>query len=123
MNNEPIISFTAKAIQHINKSLIKMPQGGFRLSIKKTGCSGYEYLPEIRAEPKSGDIEYITEEGLRVFVDSKFLRVLQGTVVDIEKKILGQQQLTFKNPHVDSACGCGKSVHFTEGPGEDSNAQ
>ncbi len=116
MSHEPVLSFTAKAIEHINKSLVKLPQGGFRLSIKKTGCSGWQYLPEILREPKSGDIEYITAEGLRVFVDSKFLRVLQGTVVDIEKKMLGQQQLTFKNPHVDSACGCGESVHFTEDP-------
>lgn len=116
MKNEAIINFTAKAIEHINKSLVKLPKGGFRLSIKKTGCSGYKYLPEILAAPKPGDIEFITAEGLRVFVDAKFLRVLQGTTVDVERKSLGQLQLIFKSLHVDSSCGCGESVHFTEDP-------
>ncbi len=116
MSQEPILRFTTKAIEHINKSLIKFPDGGFRLSIKKTGCSGYQYLPEIMPAPRPGDVEFTAEQGLRVFVDSKFVKAIQGTVVDLVKKSLGQQQLVFSNPNTDGECGCGESVHFSEDP-------
>lgn len=114
-NTSPaILQFTDKAIEHINKSLIRFPRGGFRLSIKKTGCSGYKYIPEVTAEPKANDLEFIAEQGLKVFIDAACVKVVAGTVVDLVSKGLGQKQLVFNNPNVSGECGCGESFHLPE---------
>ena len=61
--SEAILHFTDEAVEHIKKSLTRFPNGGFRLSIKKTGCSGYKYVPEILADPKANDVEFSAEHG------------------------------------------------------------
>jgi iron-sulfur cluster assembly accessory protein len=111
---ENIISFTDKAIEHITKALTRYPQGGFRLSTKKAGCTGYKYIPEILAAPKPGDQEFTTQQGLRVFIDPLCRKALEGTVVDLVNKGLGQKQLTFTNPNAVSECGCGESFNLKE---------
>lgn len=113
MNKCPL-SFTAPALEHINKSLSRFPQGGFRLSIKKTGCSGYQYLPEIMRERKPGDLEFVTELGLKVFIDPFAAQWLKDTVVGLESKTLGQKQLVFNNPNARGMCGCGESFHLAD---------
>jgi iron-sulfur cluster assembly accessory protein len=112
--SEAILTFTDKAIEHINKSLIRFPQGGFRLTVKKTGCSGYMYKPEIIAEPKANDLQFIAEHGLKVFIDPACLAMIKGTRVDLVAKGLGQKQLVFHNPNAAGACGCGESFHLPE---------
>ncbi len=112
--SEIILQFTDKALEHIKKSLARFNNGGFRLSVKKTGCSGYKYIPEILAEPKANDFEFTTEQGLRVFVDSAWLKVVKGTRVDLKDKGFGQKQLVFDNPNVAGECGCGESFHLPE---------
>lgn len=112
--SEIILQFTDKAVEHIKKSLSRFNGGGFRLSVKKTGCSGYKYIPELLAAPKSNDVEFTTEHGLRVFVDSAWINVVKGTQVDLKDKGFGQKQLVFNNPNVAGECGCGESFHLPE---------
>jgi iron-sulfur cluster assembly protein len=112
--SEALLNFTDRAVEHIKKSLTRFPDGGFRLAIKKTGCSGYQYVPEISREPKVNDVEFITEQGLRIFVDPACVNVVKGTLVDLAVKGLGQKQLTFNNPNVTGECGCGESFHLQE---------
>ena len=112
--SEQILRFTEKAIEHINKSLKKYPNGGFRLSVKKAGCTGNKYIPEMVSEPQAGDEELITPEGLKVFIDRACITAIKGTLVDLEKKGLGQNQLVFINPNAVSECGCGESFYLPE---------
>lgn len=113
--NEPILHFTDNAINHIQKVLTQYPNGGgFRLSVKKTGCSGYKYLPEITAAPHAGDLQWTTEQGIAIYVDPAYVKMIKGTVVDFVDKGLGQQQLMFKNPNISGECGCGESFHIAE---------
>ena len=43
-----MITLTQAAIAHIQSILKnKGKNAAFRLSVKKTGCSGYQYVPEI----------------------------------------------------------------------------
>ncbi len=112
--SENILNFTDKAIAHITKSLTRFPDGGFRLSVKKAGCTGYKYVPEIIPQPKVGDLHFTTEQGLRVYVDPQCLNFVKGTIVDLESKSLGHKQLVFNNPNVTGACGCGESFHLNE---------
>jgi iron-sulfur cluster assembly accessory protein len=113
---ENLICFTDKAIEHVHKSLNRFPEGGFRISIKKAGCSGYKYAPEVVAQPQPDDIVYEAEGGIRVFIDSRWIQVIEGVLVDLIDKGLGQKQLVFINPNVSRECGCRESFSL---PGEE----
>ncbi|MBS0352167.1 MAG: iron-sulfur cluster assembly accessory protein [Proteobacteria bacterium] len=107
--SENLIRFSEKAIEHIQKSLNRFPNGGLRISIKKAGCSGYKYAPEVVAQPQPDDIVYDAEGGIRVYIDARWQQVIAGVLVDLLDKGLGQKQLVFINPNVSQECGCGES--------------
>lgn len=110
-----MITFTDAACAYIKKMLDKNHGIGFRLSIKKTGCSGHAYLPSVVEKINPTDIQFETENGLTIFVDATWLSVLQGLNVDYieeEKSGLKQKRLVFTNPNESSRCGCGESFHI-----------
>lgn len=111
---QPNIIFTDAACDYIKKMLEKQGSKGFRLSIKKTGCSGYSYLPSLVEAVNPTDLTVETATGLTVFVDATWLTLLQGVHVDYveeEKSGLKQKRLVFTNPNESSRCGCGESFH------------
>lgn len=109
------ITFTEAACAYIKKMLEKSHGAGFRLSVKKTGCSGYSYLPKIVETINPADISLDIEDGLKIFVDPLWLHLLQGVQVDYveeEKSGLKQKRLVFTNPKESGRCGCGESFHI-----------
>jgi len=109
-----IITFTPAAVEHIQRMLQNDSQGiGFRLSIKKTGCSGYAYVPKIIDTLIKDDIHFLVQHNLPVYVDSTCVAFLEGTVIDYVSDELGtgikQKRLVFINPHEKNRCGCGES--------------
>ena len=107
------ITFTEAAIVYIKKMLEKNNGIGFRLSVKKTGCSGYSYQPAIVESVNPEDIR-IETDGMKVFIDPKWLHLLQNIKVDYleeDKTGLKQKKLVFTNPNEASRCGCGESFH------------
>jgi len=111
----PNITFTETASLYI-KSMLEKQQGiGFRLSVKKTGCSGYSYLPSIVHDVNPSDIKFQIDHQVTVYVDTVWLELLQGVHVDFieeEKTGLKQKRLLFTNPNETSRCGCGESFHI-----------
>lgn len=108
-----IIELTDLAVKHIEKIMQQRGRGkGFRLGVKASGCSGYKYHPEIVDEVDVNDIHFTMKQGLNVFIDPTCLKIINGTVIDIVSKGLGQEQLFFKNPNVESECGCGESFNL-----------
>lgn len=108
------ITFTDSASAYIKKMLQKESGVGFRLSIKKTGCSGYSYYPTVVQEPELSDFVFETPQGLKIFVDKKWLDLLKGLQIDYieeDKSGLKQKRLVFMNPNESSRCGCGESFH------------
>jgi iron-sulfur cluster assembly protein len=97
------------------KQMVEQKQGlGFRVSIKKTGCSGYAYAPSIVEQIDSAD-QLIDISGLKIFIDSKWIALLQGVQVDYveeNKSGLKQKRLVFINPNEANRCGCGESFHL-----------
>jgi iron-sulfur cluster assembly protein len=105
------ITFTKAAIEHLMQMLKKENGKGFRLSIKKTGCSGYAYVPAIITEVKNEDLHFFAGE-LPVYVDSLALSFVSGLRIDyVEDKNIGlkQKRLLFMNPNEKNRCGCGES--------------
>jgi iron-sulfur cluster assembly protein len=113
MSDELIVTLTLHAVNHIKKNINEMQASGFRLAVKKTGCSGLAYVPDIVFEAKSDDICY-QFEGISVFVDKDSVKYLQGTVIDYLDYGLGQTKLVFHNPNAASLCGCGESFNLVE---------
>lgn len=109
---ENLITLTENAMKHIKKMVAQNPKGtGFRLSIKKTGCSGYAYVPNVIEEIKVEDIRF-TQDGLDVFVDPACKEFIKGLVIDYQADhniSLKQQRLVFINPNEKNRCGCGES--------------
>lgn len=107
-----MITLTTTAKQHIRNILKnKGENAAFRLSIKKTGCSGYMYLPEIVHSKKETDIE-IRESDLLIYIDRDASELIKDTQIDYVKKSLGSSQLVFNNPNAEGVCGCGESFQI-----------
>lgn len=107
-----LITLTDAAVAHIKKMLEKNPRAiGFRLSIKKTGCSGYAYVPDIVEQSVENDIHFETGNGLAVYIDPKAEQFLKDTLVDYVSDGIGlkQKKLIFINPNEKNRCGCGES--------------
>lgn len=113
-----VLTDTARA--YIKKMLEKNHGVGFRVSVKKTGCSGYAYLPSVIAQANPTDV-LVEQADLKIFIDSAWLDLLQHLHIDYqeeEKSGLKQKRLIFTNPNETSRCGCGESFHIESIPGD-----
>lgn len=102
------ISLTENAAVHVNSFLEKRGKGvGIRVAVKTTGCSGLTYVLEPVDEIQAEDLKF-ESQGVDVFVDPKSLVYIDGTEMDYVKQGLNEG-FEFKNPNVQSECGCGES--------------
>ncbi len=89
----PNIKFTDAACDYIKKMLEKQGGIGFRLSIKKTGCSGYSYLPAIINEINPNDYVFEIGEHIKIYVDKTWMDLLQNLQIDyVEEEKSGLKQ-------------------------------
>lgn len=111
----PQMRFSASACHYIAKMIAKDNAIGFRLSIKKTGCSGYSYLPAVIHKINPNDLVFTATDDLQIYIDPLWAHLLEGVHVDFieeEKSGLKQKRLVFTNPNESSRCGCGESFHI-----------
>jgi iron-sulfur cluster assembly protein len=102
------ISLTDSAADRVKSFLAARGHGiGVRLGVRKTGCSGFAYVINYADGPEAGDAVF-EDRGVRVFVDSASLGLLDGTIVDFVKQGLNEA-FRFRNPNVKGECGCGES--------------
>jgi iron-sulfur cluster assembly protein len=103
------ISLTPAAIDWVKRIRTKENKEGesLRLGVKAGGCSGYSYFMGFTTVRRPNDL-VLEYEGLTVLVDPRSLEILDGTVVDYERGLLGTG-IQFKNPRVKKSCGCGDS--------------
>jgi iron-sulfur cluster assembly protein len=102
------ISLTESAATRVKTFLATRGRGiGLRLGVRKTGCSGFAYVINYADEPAPGEIMF-EDRGVKVFVDSSSLNMLDGTTVDFIKQGLNEA-FRFRNPNVKGECGCGES--------------
>jgi iron-sulfur cluster assembly protein len=102
------ISLTESAAERVKSFLASRGSGiGLRLSVRKTGCSGFAYVVNYAESQQPGDAVF-EDRGVRVFVDSASLDLLDGTIVDFVKQGLNEA-FRFRNPNVKGECGCGES--------------
>ena len=111
---KPEISFSDAAKQHIISYLTKNPDcKGVRLSVKKTGCSGFSYVVDYDVnEPLEGDMVMALTDDYVVCIDKGSYPFLKDMTVDYVKQGLNSKFI-FNNPNQTGQCGCGES--FTVG--------
>ena len=111
-----MMTVTAAAKKHIQNMLKNNGENAlFRLWVKKTGCSGYMYQPEIVYAKKETDIE-VRVSDLFIYIDYDAVKLIAGTEIDYVKKSLGVSQLVFNNPNAEGVCGCGESFTLKNPP-------
>ena len=102
------ISLTSAAADRVRSFLGRRGHGvGLRLSVKKTGCSGFAYVVNYADEIGTDDVVF-EDQGVKVIVDRASLGYIDGTEVDFVKQGLNEA-FRFRNPNVKGECGCGES--------------
>ena len=105
-----MITVTENAATQIQKLLVKqqMEQGGLRVGVKAGGCSGFEYVFAWETAPRSDDLIFEGPDGVKVWIDPRSHRLLDGTTLDYDTSLLSRG-FVFENPRAKSTCGCGTS--------------
>jgi iron-sulfur cluster assembly protein len=119
MTPKQIISLTNEAAVYVARVMDAAkaegkPHKALRVSVKKGGCSGFEYDFSYADEKQPYD-ETVEDKGVRLFVDPKATMHVLGSVMDYEEDDFSAK-LVFRNPNETGACGCGKSVKFAPVP-------
>lgn len=111
--NKSAVSLTESAAKHIKEQLASRGRGiGVRLSVAKTGCSGYSYVFDYVDEVCESDKTFEVSE-LNVFIDRKSYPYLKGIAIDYLKQGLNHK-FVFTNPNQTGECGCGESFTIDE---------
>jgi iron-sulfur cluster assembly accessory protein len=103
------ILLTPEAVAYVKQVRTREGKEGqtLRIGVKAGGCSGYHYVMVFTTAARPGDL-VLEYEALTVVVDPRSLAILDGTVVDYQRGLLGSG-VQFNNPRVKKACGCGDS--------------
>lgn len=105
----PDIVFTEAAQKHLLTYLAKNPEHkGVRLSVKKTGCSGFSYVVDYVKCPENEDVILPLSDLYVVCVDKSSIPFLKGMEVDYVRQGLNYKFI-FNNPNQTGQCGCGES--------------
>ncbi|MDX1901622.1 MAG: iron-sulfur cluster assembly accessory protein [Gammaproteobacteria bacterium] len=103
------VTITDAALKYIRSQMIKEHNAkAFRLSIKKTGCSGFAYQPKFVETGMENDIHYLAQDGLPVYIDPLAEPLLNGLMIDLHVDKI-EKKLIYLNPNEKDRCGCGES--------------
>jgi len=107
------VTLTDAAVEHLKKIVEKDAKNiGFRLSVKKTGCSGFKYVTDVIEAAKENDIHFVAQQNLQVFVDPSCMEFMKELIIDYVTDELKQKRLVFVNPNEKNRCGCGESFQM-----------
>lgn len=113
--DKPPIIITQAASSRMNDLILsKNPIPlGIRISIRKRGCNGLSYTMDYVLDTKniSKDIIVKANNGVLLYIDTKALFTITGTVMDWKEDEISQE-FTFLNPKSKGSCGCGESFNI-----------
>ncbi len=99
---------TNKAADRIKKFIDKDGSAiGFKINIKKTGCSGWGYEVELPTILEANDVVH-EEKGIKLIASRETLKIIDGTIIDFEQQGINHV-FVYKNPKATGECGCGES--------------
>lgn len=101
------ITLTPTAVEHL-RTLLDSPEPKLiRIGVRNRGCSGLTYHLEYVEKPGKFD-EEVSQDGVKVLIDSKALFSVIGSKMDwVDDKL--SSRFVFTNPNSKGECGCGES--------------
>lgn len=105
---QQLVTVTPAALQHLRRQLAAQAGKAVRLSVKKSGCTGFMYVIDMVDQAAESDLHYRLDEAVELLIDRDSLPVLSGTEIDLVKEGINRQ-IRFINPNVKDQCGCGES--------------
>lgn len=108
-----ISNLTTQAVDRINKLCEADLIYAVCLSLKRSGCAGFEYVWESITDPSSIEKEdcVISTGAGHLVISATSLKFFEGTEIDYVKSKLSSV-FEIRNPNATSECGCGVSVQF-----------
>ncbi|XP_072015527.1 iron-sulfur cluster assembly 1 homolog, mitochondrial-like [Amphiura filiformis] len=99
---------TQAAVHKVKEILQSKPDvQALRVGVKTRGCNGLSYTLDYAKEKGKFD-EEVSQDGIKVFIDSKAQLSLLGTEMDYVESQLSSE-FVFNNPNIKGTCGCGES--------------
>ena len=92
------------------------PEIGLRVYVYSGGCSGYKYGMMLEDQPTADD-SVLSANGVRVYVDTNSVALLQGSQIDYVDTLMGAG-FTVNNPNAVTGCGCGSSFRTADDAGQ-----
>jgi len=107
---QPTITLTPTAIKQVKFLIAKKGNDALalRIGVKGGGCSGLSYTMTLDETATDRDFTYEID-GLRVFVDKRSARFLDGIQLDYTVQNLLEGGWKWTNPNAQRSCGCGTS--------------
>lgn len=106
---QAVVQVTSEAMAHFNRQLLaSTTANAVRLSVKKSGCTGYMYVLDLVDEAKANDTVLNLDDGLTFLVDARSESIVRGLTVDYVTEGVNRQ-IKFLNPNAKDYCGCGES--------------
>ncbi len=108
-----MITLTESAVDRVHDMVMQRQSAiGLRISVVKSGCSGYSYALDFAESVSANDI-VVEQDDVKVVIDKASAPILNGIELDFVKQGLNQS-FKFNNPNVVSSCGCGESFSITK---------
>lgn len=104
---------TPAAEQRILAYLEEHHHQHLRLSVKKTGCSGYSYVMDYVQTPNPDDLIFPLQADRFICVEKASYPFLKGVTMDYVKQGI-QAKFVFNNPNQAGECGCGESFSIKD---------
>ncbi|PIE44903.1 MAG: iron-sulfur cluster assembly accessory protein [Gammaproteobacteria bacterium] len=101
------LTLTEAAANFFRKKIAGQSAAAIRLSVKKSGCTGYAYVIDAVNEGQTGDSEMVLQ-GITLYVSEQAGEMINGSEIDLVKQGLNRN-IVFNNPNVTNSCGCGSS--------------
>lgn len=108
------IHVTPAAEQRILSYLQAHHHQNLRLSVKKTGCSGFSYVMDYVQNPEQDDLVFPLQGKHVICVEKTSYPYLKGLTMDYVKQGI-QAKFVFQNPNQTGECGCGESFSVEKG--------
>ena len=105
-----MLTLTANAKKYLEDQLKEKCHKYVGLSLKPSGCAGFEYIFDSVDTKDVNDI-VIDFGKLQFVIDKMSLPYINGMTLDYVKEGLNEI-FKFINPKEQSSCGCGVSINF-----------
>ena len=102
----------ADQIQKLHREAARTRRAGCASASRPAAVPDSSTCSRGKPAPRETDLVFDGPSGVRVWIDPRSHRLLDGTTLDYDTSLLSRG-FVFQNPHAKSTCGCGTSFTST----------